>query len=71
MPSAPQLLKIIEEYSKKTDGKCGLRAAELSVQTGIPLPVVREELKNLYHQGKIIPREGLHQKLIFLNHNTQ
>lgn len=65
--SSPQLLEIIQEYSKQTGNKCGLTAVHLIQRTGIALPEMKIQLNQLFVAGEIKVRDGIHGKLIFTN----
>lgn len=59
------LLNIIQEYSRKTDNKCGLTAVQLSGLSGIPFQELKAVLNDMYKEGLIRVRDGVHGKLIF------
>ena len=65
MPSAPQLLKIIQDNAQNTGNKCGLTVMQLSERSGVPFAEIKDHLNQLYREGEIQAREGIHGKLIF------
>ncbi len=64
------LLHIIEENHKTTGGKCGITMVHLCEKAGKGYPTLKPLLKELHNEGKIKVREGINQKLIFINTNA-
>jgi hypothetical protein len=60
------LFKIIQENALKTGNNCGLMAVHLSQRSGIAMPEIKAELNQLFVDGKIKVRDGVHGKLIFI-----
>ncbi len=61
-----KILKIIEEKHETSGGKCGTYANKLAEILGCEYKDIVGDLKDLYKEGKIIVKEGIHpSKLIF------
>lgn len=63
------MLELIKDHAQKTGNHCGLSIVSLSNMTGLTVNVVREHLKALYSERKIVVKEGINHKLIFDNGN--
>lgn len=61
------LLQLIEDFNKATGGKCGITMVQLCEKAGMDFPNLKPLLKELHTEGKIKVREGINQKLIFIN----
>lgn len=61
-----EAFKVIEENHNLTNGSCGLSIVALKIKLGSNYPDLKPILKKLYSEKKIIVREGINHKLIFL-----
>ncbi len=64
------LLQTIQAHHESTGGSSGITIVELCRKSGVSIASVKPLLKELHNQGKIRVREGINNKLIFLETNA-
>lgn len=64
--SIEEVFKVIEENHNLTNGSCGLSIVALKIKLGSNCTELKPILNQLYSEKKIIVREGINHKLIFI-----
>jgi hypothetical protein len=60
-----RVLNLLEEYHRKTGGKCGLSFVNICIELSVSNEIIKPILNYLYKQKVILIREGINGKLIF------